>query len=259
MEFSAVIGCPIVYITIRSKAEFLVIKKYPERVFMFLIIIFISLIILGVYITLWIVARKHPDSTIGKFFSRLQEAMEEHYIKKREEKEKIRADYENRKAQKKEFKAKHPWFCMFKNVLGWLLCISLIFVLPLCAYKKFALDYTGTYAKDRFIYDSDEGLCMLVTYYPEYRTGEEKGFALAHLPVTALGFPLESGIDKRKGNDIADSKEILDSFQTKSTWGGSGLLSILSLLLGAESGSSNSFDIGKHGKYFIIDGRKSGL
>ena len=222
---------------------------------MFLIIIFISLIILGVYITLWIVARKHPDSTIGKFFSRLQEAMEEHYIRKRDEKEKIRADWEKRKAQKKEFKAKHPWFCMFKNLMIFILVVGLVFGLPVFAYKKIALDYTGTYAKDRFIYDSDEGLCMLVTYYPEYRTGDEKGFALAHLPFNALGFPLKSGIDKRKGNDIADSKEILDSFQTKSTWGGSGLLSILSLLLGAESGSSNSFDIGKHGKYFIIDGR----
>ncbi len=218
---------------------------------MYLIIFFI----LGVYITLWIVARKHPDSTIGKFFSRLQEAMEEHYIKKREEKEKIRADWENHKVQKRETKAKHPWFYMFKNLMIFILVVGLVFGLPVFAYKKFVLDYSGTYAKDRFIYDSDEGLCMLVTYYPEYRTGDEKGFALAHLPFSALGFPLKSGIDKRKGNDIADLKEILDSFQTKSTWGGSGLLSILSQLLGAESGSSNSFDIGKHGKYFIIDGR----
>lgn len=103
---------------------------------MYLIIIFISLIILGVYITLWIVARKHPDSTIGKFFSRLQEAMEEHYIKKSEEKEKIRADYEKRKAQKREAKAKHPWFYMFKNLMIFILVVGLVFGLPIFAYKK---------------------------------------------------------------------------------------------------------------------------
>lgn len=223
--------------------------------FLFYHLLIILLIILGVYTTLWIISRKHPESKLGKFFSRLDAAMKEHYADQRDKREKFKADWEKYKAQKREAKAKHPWFHMFKSLMNFILIVGLVFGLPVFAYKKIALDYTGTYAKDRFIYDSEEGLCMLVTYYPEYRTGDEKGFALAHLPFSALGFPLKSGIDKRKGNDIADSKEILDSFQTKSTWGGSGLLSILSQLLGAESGSSNSFDIGKHGKYFIIDGR----
>ncbi|MBQ4237402.1 MAG: hypothetical protein II716_11265, partial [Treponema sp.] len=204
-----------------------------------------------------IISRKHPESKLGKFFSRLDAAMKEHYADQRDKREKFKADWEKYKAQKREAKAKHPWFHMFKSLMNFILIVGLVFGLPVFAYKKFALDYNGTYAKDRFIYDSDEGLCMLVTYYPEYRTGDEKGFAVAHLPPSALFFPFGFLSEKkeRKGNDIADSKEVLEAFQTKSTWGGSGLLSILSQLLGTESGSTNSFDIGKHGKYFIIDGR----
>ncbi len=199
-------------------------------------VLIIFLIISGILITVFIVSQKHSDSKIGKFFNKLNPVMAECETNQCEESEK----YE---AQKRETKANHPWFYMFKNLMIFILVVGLVFGLPVFAYKKFALDYNGTYAKDRFIYDSDEGLCMLVTYYPEYRTGDAKGFAVAHLPLSALGFPIASGIEKRKGNDIADSKEVLDSFQTKSTWGGSGLLSILSQLLGAESGSTNSFDI----------------
>ena len=131
---------------------------------------FLFLIILGIVSIPSIVAYMNPESEIGKFFKKLKE------------------DWEKRKAQKKEAKAKHPWFYMFKNLMIFILVVGLVFGLPVFAYKKIALDYTGTYAKDRFIYDSDEGLCMLVTYYPEYRTGDEKGFALAHLPVTAWVF-----------------------------------------------------------------------
>lgn len=210
-------------------------------------VLIIFLIISGVLITVFIVSQKHSDSKIGKFFNKLNPVMAECETNQCEESEK-------RKAQKREAKAKHPWFYMFKK----LLILILIIGLPLFAYKKFALDYSGTYAKDRFIYDSEEGLCMLVTYYPEYRKGDEKGFAVTHLPPSALFFPfglLSSNDRERKGYDISDSKKILEAFQTKSTWGGSGLLSILSQLLGTESGSTNSFDIGKHGKYFIIDGR----
>lgn len=209
--------------------------------------IILSILFLGVSITLLIVSIKYPESELGKFFKNLFSAGTECMVKRQEESEK-------RKAQKREAKAKHPWFYMFKK----LLILILIIGLPLFAYKKFALDYSGTYAKDRFIYDSEEGLCMLVTYYPEYRKGDEKGFAVTHLPPSALFFPfglLSSNDRERKGYDISDSKKILEAFQTKSTWGGSGLLSILSQLLGTESGSVNSFDIGKHGKYFIIDGR----
>ena len=241
-----------IYITIRSKAEFLTIKKYLECVVMVLII---CLIISGVLITVFIVSQKHSDSKIGKFFNRLNPVMAECETNQCEKREK-------REAQKREAKAKHPWFYMFKNLLIFILIVGLVFGLPVFAYKKILLDYNGTYAKDRFIYDSEEGLCMLVTYYPEYRTGGEKGFAVTHLPPSALFFPfglLSSNDRERKGYDISDSKKILEAFQTKSTWGGSGLLSILSQLLGTESGSANSFDIGKHGKYFIIDGRNLDL
>ncbi len=128
-----------------------------------------------------------------------------------------------------------------------LLCLILIACAGLFAYKKLMLDYDGKYATDRLTYSDEYGFCMLITYYPTYQRGSAKGFAITHIPFGAL-FTQEFQANKY-GNDITDSKDMLDTYQLLATWGDNSLVDSLTKVFSDSKMSTKSLDIGNHGKY----------
>lgn len=160
------------------------------------------------------------------------------------------------------------------------LIIFFIVAAGLFIYKSSMLDFDGKYATDRLIYSREHGFCILITHYPRYRKGDSKGFAITHIPFGAL-FTEEIQTDKN-GNDPSDSKEILniyqlfaiigdndliDSFsneildenQSPAFIGNTDLADSLVKSLSTSVMSSRSFDIEKHGKYFVIEAKDLGL
>lgn len=136
-----------------------------------------------------------------------------------------------------------------------LCCVILIVCTLSLVYKKTMLDYSGEYAKKRLIYDTDCGFCLLITYYPQYRGEDSKGFVVTNIPsedlVEALFEPLFE-VDKtdRYGNNIADSKDLLDSYQILATLGDNALVDSLAKLFLDSKISTRSIQIGKYGNYF---------
>lgn len=120
-----------------------------------------------------------------------------------------------------------------------LLCLVLIVFAGLFAYKKIMLDFNGVYATDRITYTDEHGFSMLITYYPNYQTGNSKGFAIIHIPITALF--TEELQAQANGNDFADSETMLAAYK---------LLAEYELPLQNFGFAPKSIDIGNHGKYF---------
>jgi len=138
-----------------------------------------------------------------------------------------------------------------------LLCLILIICAGLFAYKKIMLDFDGKYATDRVIYTDEYGFCTLITYYPSYQKGNAKGIAVTHIPFGALF--TEKVQANKYGNDTADSKDMLDAYQLLATWADNDLVDSLTKSLLSDSGmSTKSFNIGNHGKYFIINAKDMG-
>ena len=155
-----------------------------------------------------------------------------------------------------------PWFrhlmLVLLSILGRLYLVVLI--LGICitpfVYKKTILDYDGKYATDRLVYTEEYGFCMLITYYPDYHSGDAKGFAVTNIPFEAL-FSEEIQAD-RNGNDTADSKEMLDSYQMLATLGDNALVDSLAKFFFDSKISTRSIQIGKYGNYFAINAKNIG-
>lgn len=134
-----------------------------------------------------------------------------------------------------------------------LLCFLLILVICISpfAYKKAFIDYDGEYATERLIYTEEYGFCQLITYYPNYHSGNAKGFAITNIPFGAL-FTEEVRVSKN-GNDTADSKEMLDSYQILATLGDNAFVDSLAKIFSDDAKkTTRSIQIGKYGKYFAI-------
>lgn len=137
-----------------------------------------------------------------------------------------------------------------------LLCLILIACAGLFAYKKIMLDFDGTYATDRLVYSDEYGFCMLITYYPSYQKGNAKGFAVTHIPFGAL-FTEKVQADKNR-NDMADSKDTLEVYQSLATWADNDLVDSLTKSLSSSEISTKSLDIGNHGRYFVLHAKDVG-
>lgn len=137
-----------------------------------------------------------------------------------------------------------------------LLCLILIACAGLFAYKKIMLDFDGTYATDRLVYIDEYGFCMLITYYPPYQKGNAKGFVITHIPFGAL-FTEKVQADKY-GNDMADSKDTLEVYQSLATWADNDLVDSLTKSISDSKISSKSLEIGNHGRYFVLHAKDVG-
>lgn len=132
-----------------------------------------------------------------------------------------------------------------------LLCLILVVCGSAFAYKKLMIDFDGYYATDRLIYSDEYGFCLLISYYPEYRKGDAKGFAVTHIPFEKL---FTEKIQANKyGHDAADSKEQLDLYQLLATYADNVLIDSLAKSLSDSGISTRSVDIGSYGKYFVIN------
>ncbi len=141
-----------------------------------------------------------------------------------------------------------------KSFIIFLVVLFLILGSALFAYKKLALDYNGRYANDRIVYTKDFGFCMLVTYHPELRSEDSKGYAIVRIPPAALLMPVvtKDFKQKRLEEDPANSEDMKNAYNRKTLFGDSEFFNALANLLGSET---KSYDIGKYGKYLILDAR----
>lgn len=138
-----------------------------------------------------------------------------------------------------------------------LIFLILIIVVAAFAYKKTMLDFDGTYASERVVYTEKYGFCKLITYYPNYQTGNAKGFAITNISFGALF--TEKVQANKNGNAPADSKEMLDAYQLRATLGDNLLVdSLAKTLLDLKKGTK-SFNIGDYGKYFIFEAKDVGF
>lgn len=147
-----------------------------------------------------------------------------------------------------------------KSSGGKFFLLILIVLLTICAglftYKKIALDYNGRYANDRLIYTKDFGLCMLVTYHTENLEGDAKGYAIVRIPPAALLMPIatKNFKEERLENDPSNSEDMFRAYQLSATIGDNDFVDKLSKFFGSDKGTK-SYDIGNHGKYFILDAK----
>ena len=133
---------------------------------------------------------------------------------------------------------------------GTLLCIIILLALGMYAYKRAVIDCNGKFASGRLIYSKEYGLCILITYHPEYRNHDAKGFALTSISYKPILNGTIRGSTYR--NSTVDSEELLNEYKTLSIYGGSGALTDALLKFVTNSSfTTESFDIDSYGKYFI--------
>ncbi|MBO4706303.1 MAG: hypothetical protein J5647_11250 [Spirochaetaceae bacterium] len=135
----------------------------------------------------------------------------------------------------------------FGGCLSFIIIICLLAAGGIFAFKKLLVDYNGTYATDRLTYTEEYGICLLITYHPEYQKGNSKGFAVTHIAIEDL---LSGKYNASHSSDTADSEDLLYSYQLMASYADNDLVNSLSTLL--TNNSSKSFDIGSNGKYFLL-------
>ena len=133
--------------------------------------------------------------------------------------------------------------------LSSLLSLIIIILLGLFIFKKVMIDYDGTYATDRLTYTEEYGICLLITYYPEYQVGEAKGYAITNIPFFSL-FNESLWAQKNYGTDPADSEEDLNYYRLVAAVGDNAWVDTISKSL--TNTSTRSINIGNHGKYILI-------
>ena len=135
----------------------------------------------------------------------------------------------------------------FGGCLSFIIVICLLAAGGIFAFKKLAVDYTGTYATDRLTYTDEYGICLLITYHPEYQKDNAKGFAITHISIEDL---ISGKYNSNHGNDTADSDDLLYLYQLMASYADNDLVNGFATLL--LNNSTKSFDIGSNGKYFIL-------
>lgn len=139
---------------------------------------------------------------------------------------------------------KHSFFGGF---LSFIIIICLLAAGGIFAFKKLMVDYTGTYATDRLTYTDEYGICLLITYHPQYQKGNAKGYAITHISVEDL---ISGKYNSNHSNDTADSEDLMYSYQLLASYADNDLVNSFSTLL--TNNSTKSFDIGNNGKYFLL-------
>ena len=141
--------------------------------------------------------------------------------------------------------------CLSKILLLILVIVGLGF-----GYKKLITDYDGTYATQRLTYTDEYGICLLVSYHPQYRTGNSNGFAIVHIPFKAL-LDFEEISKTRKD---CDDEDMYTSYQMLAKYGDNAIVDSLAKLFSDEiKMSTRPYQIGNKGNYFILQASDVGL
>ncbi len=154
------------------------------------------------------------------------------------------SEYNERPVEKVTVIKKRSFFGGF---LSFIIIICLLAAGGIFAFKKLVVDYTGTYATDRLTYTDEYGICLLITYHPQYQKGNAKGYAITHISVEDL---ISGKYNSNHSNDTADSEDLMYSYQLLASYADNDLVNSFSTLL--TNNSTKSFDIGNNGKYFLL-------
>ena len=141
--------------------------------------------------------------------------------------------------------------CLSKILLLILVIVGLGF-----GYKKLIADYDGTYATQRLTYTDEYGICLLVSYHPQYRTGNSNGFAIVHIPFKAL-LDFEEISKTRKD---CDDEDMYTSYQMLAKYGDNAIVDSLAKLFSDEiKMSTRPYQVGSNGNYFILQASDIGF
>lgn len=135
----------------------------------------------------------------------------------------------------------------FRKLFLIVLAVFVLCPILLSCTKSTSINYDGKYATDRVVYSYEHGYCLLITYYPNYRYGNAKGFAVTHIPLTSAFTRLIIN-----GDDAADSKDLFEAYQLLATLGDNDLVNMLVKMLYDSEATTKSYDIGNNGRYFVI-------
>ena len=152
---------------------------------------------------------------------------------------------ENAETKKKAFKP-------FRILLGLIEAVLLLCILAaaaLFAYKKIAVDYSGSYARDRLVYTKEYGFCLLIEYHPEYRVGKSNGFAVVRIPWNKI-FSQDYQA-KKDGKDSADSEELYSAYKLYAIAGDNTIADSIVRIFNSKA-STISRPVGSYGNYVII-------
>ncbi|MBP5601117.1 MAG: hypothetical protein J6X78_00160 [Treponema sp.] len=147
--------------------------------------------------------------------------------------------------------------------------LMLFIVIGTTAYKAIAINHSGIYASNKLIRSKDYGLCMLITYKPEYQTNIAKGFVITNIPNKEFfSKRLRSNFSSYS---IADSEDMLNVYKVMASVSDNKILDsvfdIMSLAVDFYGNrfinglfdyvsdsyqSIKSVELGKYGKYFVI-------
>ncbi len=141
--------------------------------------------------------------------------------------------------------------CLSKILLLILVIVGLGF-----GYKKLIADYDGTYATQRLTYTDEYGICLLVSYHPQYRTGNSNGFAIVHIPFKAL-LDFEEISKTRKD---CDDEDMYTNYQMLAKYGDNAIVDSLAKLFSDEiKMSTRPYQVGSNGNYFILQASDVGF
>ena len=157
--------------------------------------------------------------------------------------------------------------CLSKILLLILIVVGIAF-----GYKKLAVDRNGTYATQRLTYNDEYGFCVLVSYHPQYRTGNSNGFAIVNIPFQAL-FDINRVNRALQVQDsdkdplfyvatswLSDNKDLYTNYKLIATYGDNNLIDSLAKLFSDEiQMSTKSYPVGNKGNYFILQASDVGF
>lgn len=185
-----------------------------------------------------------------------------------EAKEKLRKAEEAAEAEHlQRIMPKQRGGCLAKILLLILIVVGIAF-----GYKKLAVDRNGTYAAQRLTYNDEYGFCVLVSYHPQYRTGNSNGFAIVNIPFQAL-FDINRVNRALRAQDsdedpifygatswLSDNKDLYTNYKLIATYGDNNLIDSLAKLFSDEiQMSTKSYPVGNKGNYFILQASDVGF
>ena len=137
-----------------------------------------------------------------------------------------------------------------KSFLKFILIVCIFTVGGFYGYKKLALDVDGDCATRRLVHTEEYGFCLLISYYPQYLSGDTKGVAVTNIPFFALF--TEKVRDDRFGLDenlLAKNldAEILGRLFSALFFG----MDFDTKLL-----QTDGVSVGKYGKYLVISAKE---
>lgn len=141
-------------------------------------------------------------------------------------------------------KNKSPLAAISAVLLVLIIAASSVFV-----FKTQIIECHGKYASNRLVKTQEYGLCLLVTYSSQYKVNSANGYAITNLKYT--DFVTNEYLVGNNTNSLASDSDLYNAYVLTA-----GLMDnkFVSGISKAVSGiSTQSVEVGKYGRYFIVD------